>query len=198
MDKNKNNSNYSICRKIRQALTSNPAIQAVQRISSFNQKPEPVTKRPNSPPPNTNISIKNKPPPHHKARKEESGAIPVSAAKAASSGRPITRQPHPQHVPMQGKQHQHGHVVVQAEPQGKKQMDINEHFKVFIENTREKMMRSMTNIGWAQSNHPAPAPDQEVHGSNKNESHYSDFIQRVRKKLRATTAVRKSGSLKEN
>ncbi|KAL2323582.1 hypothetical protein Fmac_027961 [Flemingia macrophylla] len=203
MDNNKNSSSSSICRKIRQALASNPAILAIQRISSFNQEPKPVTKYPNSPPH------------HYKARKEGIGANPKlrsdngkppasSTTKGASSGIPITvgakgeREPHPQHVPVQGKQHQHGHVVVHSEQQGKKHGDINEHFKVFIENTRDKMRRSMTNIGWAQSNHPAPAQDQEAHASNKNESHYSDFIQRVGKKLRATTTVRKSGNyLKE-
>lgn len=229
MDKNNSSSSSSsssVCRKIRQALSSNPAFKAVQRITSFNQEQEPnkpLTKNPNSPSSNniTNISIQSKPHPHHKPHTHGSGAIPIkfdhstpklsdhngkkssittSVAEGAPSERatkvPAKGKPH--HVSMQGKQH--GQVVHYSEPRGKKQVDINEHFKEFIENTKEKMMRSVTNIGnWGQSNHhhPEDAEDHEAHGSNKNESNFSEFIQTVGKKLRTTTTVRKSGSLRE-
>ncbi|TKY52588.1 hypothetical protein E2542_SST24110 [Spatholobus suberectus] len=205
-----NSSNSSVCRKIRRALASNRAVRAVQGITSFNQEPKPVTKYPNSPSSTTNISTQSKPAaPHRKAHTEGSGAIPIKldhstprlsgngysavSTKGASSERAIKvaakGEPHPKHVAMQGKQHGHG---VHSEPQG------NDHFKEFIQRTREKMMKSVSNIGWTHSN-PVPAPDQEAHahGTNKNENHFSEFIQRARKKLRTTTTVRKSGSLKK-
>ncbi|KAL9318386.1 hypothetical protein ACSQ67_014903 [Phaseolus vulgaris] len=215
MDKN-NGSNSSVCNKIRQALASNLAVRAVQRITSFNQEPKPLTKHPKTPSSITNIPIQNKPHPHHKAHEEglKSGAIPMkfdhstpkvrngnSAVSIAAKGAErankgaIKGEPHPQHVPMQGYK-QHGHGVLTESPQGKK-MDVNDHFKDFIQQTREKMMRSMTNIGWGQNKHAA-APDHEPqHGSNKNENHFSDFIQRARKKLRTTTNVRKNNYTKK-
>ncbi|CAJ1969189.1 unnamed protein product [Sphenostylis stenocarpa] len=217
MDKN-NGSNSSVCDKIRQALASNPAVRAVQRITSFNQDPKPLTKHPKTPSSITNIPIQNKPHSNHKAHKEGSGSetIPIkfdhstpklsngsSAVSSAAKGSEratkvvVKGEPHPQHVPMQGYK-QHGHHGVHTESTlGKKPMDINDHFKDFIQQTREKMMRSMTNIGFGQSNHAAAADQEPQHGANKNESHFSDFIQRARKKLRTTTTARKNNYTKK-
>ncbi|RDX92914.1 hypothetical protein CR513_24891, partial [Mucuna pruriens] len=209
MDKN-NSSSTSVCTKIRRALASNPAVRAVQRISSFNQEPK-VTKVPPSSKSITNISIQSKPPPHHESG---SGAIPIkfdhhsppklsengnSAILSVASERTTKvvakgeREAHPQHdAPMQGKKHGHG---MHSEAQGKKQMDINDHFKDFIQQTRDKMMRSMSIISLAHNNPAAAAPDHEAHGGdNKNESHFSEFIHLARKKLRTTTTARKNNN----
>ncbi|WVY97081.1 hypothetical protein V8G54_029232 [Vigna mungo] len=206
MDKN-NGSNSSVCNKIRQALASNLAVRTVQRITSFNQEPKPLTKNPKTTSSIISIPIQNKPHPNHKAHKQGSGseAIPTkfdhSAVSSAGKGAErankvaIKGEPHAQRVPMQGYKQQ-GHGVLTESPHGKK-IDINDHFKDFIQQTREKMMRSMTNIGWGQNNHAA-APDHESHhGSHKNESHFSDFIQRARKKLRTSTTVRKNNYTKK-
>ncbi|KAG4981853.1 hypothetical protein JHK87_026602 [Glycine soja] len=193
MDKNNSNnsSSSSVCTKIRQALTSNPAFRAVQRITSFNQQEptnKPFTKGPNSQSSITNIIIQNKPHhPHHKAHTEGSGSgsIPIKFDNGNYSAVSSTVANGKQHVPMQqGKQ---------PEGNNKKKMDINDHFKDFIQNTREKMMRSVTNIGWTHQSNHAAAPE---HGEaqNKNESHFSEFIQRARKKLRTTTTVRKNNN----
>ncbi|KAK7392395.1 hypothetical protein VNO78_20833 [Psophocarpus tetragonolobus] len=206
MDKNNSDSSTSVCTKIRQALGSNPAVRAVQRITSFSQDPKPITKDPNSKPSITDISIQSKPYAHHKTQREGSGAIPINfydhsapklrekgVAKGGSSVRTIK-------VATKGEPHsmQHGHGVQITEPQGNKPMDINDHFKVFIQQTREKMMRSMSNIGWTHhSNHPAAAPDREAHGINENESHFSEFIHRAKKKLRTTTTVRRNNYSKK-
>lgn len=81
MEKN-NTSNSSVCRKIRQALASNPALRAIHHISSYHQQSKPITtdhsNSPSSSP--TNTAIQTKPPlpqHHHKVNTEGSGAIPI-------------------------------------------------------------------------------------------------------------------------
>lgn len=228
MEKN-NNSDTSVCRKIRQALSSNPALRAIQRVSSFNQQPKPITTGSNSTPPTK--TKPSHPPPHHKPYHTEltSGAIPIKfdhstpttenensstissvAAKGASThvgnseratkvtARGEPQQPH--HVPMRYGVHSEKQ---QQQQQGEKSMDINDTFKEFIQRAKEKI-RTVSNVGTRgghQSN-PAAAPDHhhEVHrGTSKNENHMeqiSDFINRAKKRIRATTTARKTGSLR--
>ncbi|XP_027367468.1 uncharacterized protein LOC113873518 [Abrus precatorius] len=212
MEKN-NDSNSSVCRKIRQALSGNTAVRAIQRISSFNQEPKPVTTSSNSPSPLTNISVQNQPLPHHKAHTGGSGVIPIkfdhSTAKSTNNGNKAVSsvpkdasekatkvaskgEPQP-HVPMQWKQ-QHGHGVEQ--PQGTKSMNINDIFDDFIQRTGNKL-RTLSNIGRGQTN-PVAAPEHEVHKNETNKDHhFSEFIQRAKKKLRTKTTVGKTSSLRK-
>ncbi|RDX72324.1 hypothetical protein CR513_48207, partial [Mucuna pruriens] len=55
---------------------------------------------------------------------------------------------------------------VHSKAQGKKPMDINDHFKEFIQHSKDKMMRSVSNIDWAQSNPATAAPNHEAHDSS--------------------------------
>ncbi|XP_061349299.1 uncharacterized protein LOC133294609 [Gastrolobium bilobum] len=205
MEKN-DNSNFSVCRKIRQAIASNTAVRAIQRISSFNQEP----KAPSSSPTNTNIQTKQPPfPQHHKVHTEtSSGEIPImfdyptpttstdSTKKGVGNSVAAKGEPQPKHVPMQGKHQtkaeaQHGHGV-HSEQQGKKSIDINDTFREFIQSAKHKI-RTVSNVGRGQSNPAAPS-DHEAHDTNKNENqkdHFLDFIHRGKKNFRTTTIVGK-------
>ncbi|KAK7344469.1 hypothetical protein VNO77_14108 [Canavalia gladiata] len=175
-----------MCRKIREALTGNPATRAIQRISSFNQEPKPVT---------TKTSIQTKPHPQHKAHTEAAGTIPIkfdnSTPKLRENGNKavsiVSKEPHQaRHVPN----------PVQDQAQGKKLVNINDIFDDYIRRTGHKL-RTVSKIGWGQSNTVA-APDNEANDTNKNESHkdhFSEFILRAKKRLRTKTTVGKSGSL---
>ncbi|KAJ1404816.1 hypothetical protein SESBI_26395 [Sesbania bispinosa] len=221
MDKN-NSSSSSVCNKIRQALASNPAVLAIQRISSFSQEPKPVTTNSsNSPSPPTKTSgIKTKP--HHNNKPHTAGTIPIkfdhSTMGNGNSTLPSVPKgpsPHlgnsekttkvaakgehqPQNLAMQGKPPmktgaQHG-LGVHSNQQDKKSMDINDTFKEFIQRAKVKI-RTVSNIGRDQSNSVA-APSQEIHGNENHKDHFSEFIHRAKKKIRTTTTVGKTGSLR--
>ncbi|KAK7277675.1 hypothetical protein RJT34_22690 [Clitoria ternatea] len=221
MEKTNKNSDSSVCRKIRQAIASNPAVRAIQRISSFNQTAANDSNSP-SPPTKTKTNIQTKPPPHqhkghtHTHTAEAAGSIPIKfdhttpkskenrvVPKGASSTTHVRNsegatkgEPHHHVHNMQRKEQHAGHV----EAHDKKPMDINDHFQKFIQSTKDKL-RTVSNIGRSQGS-PASAPDHHEphhHDTNKNESQYyfSEFIHRAKKKLRTTTIVGKTGSIKK-
>ncbi|KAK7270250.1 hypothetical protein RIF29_23257 [Crotalaria pallida] len=175
-----------MCRKIRHAFSSNPAIRAFHRISSHpHQEPKPVITDSNSPSSTpTNIPIQTK---HHKTNIENSGAIPIKFEK--SSARPTKGDDG-----FKGGEQQHS----SSEKQGKKSMDINDTFNDYIKRAKVKI-RTVSNLGRGQSN-PTTAPDHDQaqhHGTtnkkDSNKDQFSDFIHRAKKKIRTTTIVGKRG-----
>lgn len=193
MENNNSSSSSSVCTKIRQAFTTNPAVRAIQRISSFNQEHKHVTNVSNSPsstPPKTS-SVKTKP--HQKAQTETSSeAIPIkfddskptykengnsstvsSVAKGASTH--VGNSERATKVSAQGELTQPQHVPpMQRKPTTKAvaQNGSNQQGQesVDINDTfrefiqrAKKKIRTVSNIGRDQNNNPAAAPDHDVH-----------------------------------
>jgi hypothetical protein len=191
MENNNNSSNSSVCTKIRHVFASNPALRAIQRISSFSQEHKHVTNGSNSPssPPKTS-SVQTKPhhPTHHKAQTETSSdAIPImfdystpaykengnskavpSVAKPKGASTIVGNSERATKVSAKSElpqQHAPKKAVAQnGNQQGKESVDINDTFKEFIQRAKKKI-RTVSNIGRGQNN-PAAAPDHEVHHGN--------------------------------
>ncbi|CAL0316173.1 unnamed protein product [Lupinus luteus] len=213
MEKN-NNSDTFMCRKIRQAFSSNLAVRAIRRISSHpHQEPKPVITDTNSSsslsPINTAIQTKPPLPKHHKSHTESSGTNPVnfdyttpltttmqngnSVASSVHGYSEITTKDAAEGdgVLFKGEQQQH------SEQKVKKPMDINDTFNEYIKRAKIKI-RTVSNIGRGQNKNNIPSPEHEAnHGSNKKENQkdqFSEFIHHAKKRFRTKTIVRKSGS----
>lgn len=189
MEKNKNSS-PSMCTKFRQAIASNPAVRAIQHISSFNQEHKVTNGHSNSP----------SSPPHHKVHKEPSslgGAIPINFNYTPPIENGNSKGATSTHV---GNSERTTKVGVMQHDHEKESMDINDTFKEFIVRAKNKI-RTISFIGRGQSNYPAAAPDhEEVHRgtatTEKNEDPFKDYILRAKKKIRTTTTVGQTGSLR--
>lgn len=211
MENNNSSSNSSVCTKIRHVFASNPALRAIQRISSINQEHKQIPNGSNYPSSNPKTSIVQTKP-HHKSQtetssepihikfdystptyKEKGHSSAVSTVGNSESATKVSAKselqlPQPQHVPKNAVTHDGNH-------QGKESVDINDTFKEFIQRAKKKI-RTVSTIGRGQNN-PTAEPDHEIHHgtttAGKNESHedhFQDFIHRVGKKIRATTMRR--------
>ncbi|CAL5208976.1 unnamed protein product [Lathyrus oleraceus] len=194
MENNNSSSNSSVCTKIRHVFASNPALQAIQRISSINQEHKQIPNGSNYPSSNPKTSIVQTKP-HHKSQTETSSepihikfdySTPTYKEKGHSSA--VSTVGNSEHVPKKA-------VTHNGNQQGKESVDINDTFKEFIQRAKKKI-RTMSTIGRGQNN-PTAEPDHEIHHgtttAGKNESHedhFQDFIHRVGKKIRATTMRR--------
>ncbi|CAI8603867.1 unnamed protein product [Vicia faba] len=219
MENNNSSSNSSVCTKIRHVFASNPALRAIQRLSSINQEHKQIThgsNYPSSSPKSSVVQTK----PHHKAQTETSSepthiksgySTPTykekghssavsSVAKGASTlvgnSERATKVSAKSELQLPQQHHAPNKAVAHhGNQQGKESVDINDTYREFIQRAKKKI-RTVSTIGRGQNNTTA-APDHEVqHGTTtagKNESredHFQDFIHRVGKKIRATTMRR--------
>ena len=202
---NNSGSNSSIYRRIHCAVSTNPPFRAFRRVSSHQSTP--VTA--DSYYPNlaaktrviaTNTQKKPHPPQHSKNHHHEGVGIPINFdySVPTSEGHADTAKGKVAKIGTAAAQNDHG------EQQGKKQeQDINDTFSNYIQRAKFKI-RSLSNIGGGQSK----AASDEDNGDKKNEhhqndkenhhqiDHFGDFIQRVKKKLRTTSNVGKTNSIK--
>ncbi|ESW34382.1 hypothetical protein PHAVU_001G147900 [Phaseolus vulgaris] len=211
---NNNNSRSSICWKIRHALATNLAFKAIHRIKHYCREPRTVTTHENSSslPLSTNFSQNRK----AKDRQGE-GTIPIKFDNSIPTSTPMLLaypqvgtsqvaakvEPEPRYVrgsrvgvskgEDNGKDGT-GPLKEQRMQQGKKTLDINDTFSEYIERARHRI-RTVSNVGRGQ-NKSAPVEDSGNNNKIENhKDHFADFIQHA-KKMRATSSVGKTSSLR--
>ncbi|CAJ1906445.1 unnamed protein product [Sphenostylis stenocarpa] len=193
---NNSNSRSSICWKIRQALTTNPAFKAIHRIKYYYREPRTVTTHANSPslPPSTHF------PQNMKAKNTQAeGTIPIKFDDSIPISTPmVSKVASPQVGVSKGENNgkdstgplkeQHG-VGMQ---QGKKTLDINDIFSEYIERARYRI-KTVSNVGRGQSNF---APVEASGNNNRMENHKDHFSDNAKKMPNTSSVGRISSSLK--
>ncbi|RDX60727.1 hypothetical protein CR513_61105, partial [Mucuna pruriens] len=211
---NTTTSRSSICWKIRQALSTNPAFRAIHRIKHYYQEPRPVTTHANSSslPPFTHL------PQNMKTNNTQGeGVIPIEFDSSIPTSPPMVHgqvskvasphvgisqvaakvEPEPWHV--QGsrvgafKGEHNGKATTgpwkDSEQQDKKTLDINDTFTEYIQRAKYRI-KTVSNVGRGQN---YSAPDEASGSINKMENQ-KDHAKKI--KTTSNVGIGRTSSLK--
>ncbi|CAL5193599.1 unnamed protein product [Lathyrus oleraceus] len=183
---NKTSSNFSICRKIRQVLTTNLAFKTVVKMKQQNQEPKPqqqmkiVNIEGGSGGGTIPITFDYSMVTEHTSKIDSPG-VGISERKGKMIGENYN-----------GKPLKVG--LVNLEKQGNKSLAINDAFSEFIERTNSRV-GTVSNVGKGQKNHVQDEDNSFNKIENLNDR-FSEFIMEAKKRISTTSNVGKTSSLK--